>query len=155
MCLLRRIIKFAPFMPCRKRWKCHTQFRDRVVDVPVVLQRQELRERILERIVEETDVPGPYVEEEIIEVVKLGSLEGVLNYIVEQSVDVPDPQFQEEIVEMVLLTGVCDEVAEWHDNHKKFYEQFVKRMKLGIPENSVDDFEIAELWRFKHVQVWR
>ena len=33
------------------------RFRDRVVDVPDMLQRQVLRERILEFIVEETDVP--------------------------------------------------------------------------------------------------
>ena len=34
-----------------------------------------------------------------------------------------------------------------NDDHKKFYEQFVKCMKLGILENSVDDFEIVELLR--------
>ena len=49
---------------------------------------------------------------------------------------------------MIPLTGVCDEIAELSDDHKKFYEQFVKCMKLWIRENSVDDFEIAKLLRF-------
>ena len=40
------------------------------------------------------------------------------------------------------------EIAEKKDDYKKFYEQFVECMKLGIHENSVDDFEIAELLRF-------
>ena len=124
------------------------QFHDRAEDVPVVTQRQVPRERILERIVEETDVLGPYVEEEIIEVVKHGSLERVLNNTVEQSVDVPDPLIQEGISEVIPLASVCDEIAELNDDHKKFYEQFVKCMKLGIRENSVDDFEIAVLLRF-------
>ena len=109
------------------------QFRDRVVDVPVVMRRQVLLERILERIVEETDVPGPHVRE----------------------VDVPDPPIQEETVEVIPLTRqnqtpgrVRDEIAELNGDHKKFYEQFVKCMKLGIRGNSVDDFEIAKLLRF-------
>ena len=34
------------------------------------------------------------------------------------------------------------------DEYEKSYEQFVKCMKLGIRENSVDDFEIVELLRF-------
>ena len=110
------------------------------------MQRQVPQEQI--RVVEETDVPGPYVEEEIIEVVKHGSLERVLNNTVEQSVDVPDPLIREEIVEVIPLTSVCDEIAELNDDNKKFYEQFVKCMKLGIRENSVDDFEIAELLMF-------
>ena len=41
-----------------------------------------------------------------------------------------------------------DEIAELNDDRKKFYEQFVKCMKLVIRENSVDDLEIAELLRF-------
>ena len=79
----------------------------------------------------------------------------VLNNTVEQSVDVPDPRIQKEIVEVIPLTRqnqtpgrVCDEIAELNDDHKKFYEQFVKCMKLGIRDNSVDDFEIGELLRF-------
>ena len=51
------------------------QFRDRVVDVPVVMQRQVPQERILERIVEETDVLVPCVKEEIIEVTQHGLTE--------------------------------------------------------------------------------
>ena len=40
------------------------------------------------------------------------------------------------------------ETAELDDDRKKFYERFVKCMKLGIRENSVDDVETAELMRF-------
>ena len=40
------------------------------------------------------------------------------------------------------------EIAELNDDYKKFYEQFVKCMKLGIHENSVDDAETAELLMF-------
>ena len=40
------------------------------------------------------------------------------------------------------------EIAEKKDDYEKSFEQFVKCMKLGIRENSVDDFEIAELLRF-------
>ena len=38
--------------------------------------------------------------------------------------------------------------AELKDDRKKFYERYVKCMKLGIRENSVDDVETAELLRF-------
>ena len=71
------------------------------------------------------------------------------SYTVEQSVDVPDPRIQKETVEnrMVPITRIRDEIAEKKDEYEKFYEQFVKCMKLGIHENSVDDFEIAELLR--------
>ena len=40
------------------------------------------------------------------------------------------------------------EIAEVNDDYKKFYERFVKCMKLGIHENSVDNAETAELLRF-------
>ena len=40
------------------------------------------------------------------------------------------------------------ETAELNDDRKKFYERFVKCMKLGIRENSVDEVETAELLRF-------
>ena len=33
------------------------------------------------------------------------------------------------------------ETAEKKDDYKKFYEQFVECMRLGIYENSVDDFD--------------
>ena len=53
------------------------QFLDRVVGVPVLMQRQTAyssapQERILERIVEETDVIVPHVKEEIIGVAQHG-----------------------------------------------------------------------------------
>ena len=40
------------------------------------------------------------------------------------------------------------EIAELNDDYKKFYERFVKCMKLVIHENSVDDAETAELLMF-------
>ena len=43
---------------------------------------------------------------------------------------------------------ILAEIAELNDAYKKFYEQFVKCVKLGIHENSVDGVEIAELLRF-------
>ena len=39
------------------------------------------------------------------------------------------------------------EISEKKDDYKKYHEQFVECMKLGIHVNSVDDFEIAELLR--------
>ena len=128
----------------------------RVVEQPAVEETMDVPvSRTQQRVVEEIiDVPVPHVMEETVETVKHIPLERVLNYAVEQSVDVPDPPIQEEIVEVIPFTRqnqtpgrVCDEIAELNDDHKKFYEQFVKCMKLGIRENSVDDFEIAELLR--------
>ena len=49
---------------------------------------------------------------------------------------------------VMKCTDMFDEIAELSDDRKKFYEQFVKCMKLWIRENSVDDLEIAELLRF-------
>ena len=40
------------------------------------------------------------------------------------------------------------EIAELFDDYKKFYERFVKCMKLGIHENSIDDVETAGWLRF-------
>ena len=40
------------------------------------------------------------------------------------------------------------EIAELKDAYRKFYEQLVRCMKVGIHENSVDGVEIAELLRF-------
>ena len=36
-----------------------------------------------------------------------------------------------------------DEIAELNDDRKKFYELFVKCVKLGIREDPVDDFDIC------------
>ena len=49
---------------------------------------------------------------------------------------------------VMTCKDMFDEIAELNDDCKKFYEQFVKCMKLGIRENSVDDLETAELLRF-------
>ena len=43
---------------------------------------------------------------------------------------------------------ILAEIAELNDAYRKFNEQFGKRLKLGIHENSVDGVEIAELLRF-------
>ena len=83
-------------------------------------------QRQVPRVVEETDVPVPRVMEEIIEVMQHGPQEHEQGNTVEQRVDVQDPLFQEEI-------------AELNNDHKKFYEQFVKCTKLGIHENSIDE----------------
>ena len=40
------------------------------------------------------------------------------------------------------------EIDENKNDYQKFYEQFVECMKLGVHENFVDGFEIAELLRF-------
>ena len=67
------------------------------------------------------------------------------NFTVEHAVDVA------VFVIMKIRAEKClemfTEIAELNDDHKKFYEKFIKCMKLGIHENSVDDFEIAELLR--------
>ena len=133
---------------------------DRVLDVPVVMQRQAHcatmpQERILERIVEETDVPVSRVTERITEVVKHMPREHVQGNTVEQSVDVTDPLIQEETVEVIPPTRqnqtpgrVHDEIVEKKDDYKKSFEQFYKRLKLGIHKSFVDRAEISELLRF-------
>ena len=40
-------------------------------------------------------------------------------------------------------------IAELDDDHNKFYELFVKCMKLRIRENSIDDSKIPELLKSK------
>ena len=61
---------------------------------------------------------------------------------------------QNEILRLIKMNlakkylEMLAEIAELNDDYKKFYEQFVKCMKLGIHENSVDGVEIAELLRF-------
>ena len=122
------------------------QFLAQVVGVPVVLQRQVPQERVQECIVEETDVPVAGVEEEVIEVVKHGSLERVLDYAVEHAVNVPAYVIKMNPVKKYL--DMPAEIAEKRGEYEKSYEQLVNCMKLGIRENSVDDCEIAEILRF-------
>ena len=126
------------------------QLLDRVLDVPVVMRRQVPcpsmpQEQILERVVEETDVSVSSVKEEIIEVAQHGPQEHVKNHTVEHAVDVPVRVIMQIRAEKCL--EMFTEIAELNNDHKKFYEQFVKCMKLGIHENSVDEFEIADLLR--------
>ena len=115
------------------------QFRDRVVDVPVMLQRQLPRERILERIVEETDVPVPYV-------VQHGPQEHVQNCTGEHAVDVPVRVIKMNLAKKHLEMLV--EIAEKKDDFEKSYEQFGKRLKLGIHKSFIDGAEVAKLLRF-------
>ena len=86
-----------------------------------------------------------YVKEEIVEVAQNSPQEHVQNYTVEHAVDVPVRVIMKIRAEKCL--EMFTEIAELNDDHKKLYEQFVKCMKLGILENSVDDFEIVELLR--------
>ena len=79
-------------------------------------------------------------------------------YITGESIAVVFPSsfrenLREEGYEVLYMSDPVDEyavlaeIAELHDDYKKFYEQFVKYMKLGIRENSVDGVEIDEVLR--------
>ena len=109
------------------------QFPDRVADVPVVSRRQ---------------VPGPLVQEEIVEVIRVVDSEDLPLNISGETL------LQNKIMRVIKKNRVTKylemlaEIAELNDAYKKFYEQFVKCVKLGIHENSVDGVEIAELLRF-------
>ena len=79
------------------------QFLDRVLDVPVAMQRHASHERIQERTVEEDDVPVPHVMEKTVEDVKFIPQERVQNRIMEQIIDVPGRRIQEKLVEVIQL----------------------------------------------------
>ena len=88
---------------------------DRVVGVPVMLQRRVPRERIHERIVEKTDILMTRVKDEIIEVAKHVSQERVPNCTVEHAVDGPVSQIRKETGEVIqrIPTGrISDCVVE-------------------------------------------
>ena len=129
------------------------QFHDRVVEVPVATQRQDVpsmpRERIQECIVEEIiEVAVSRVMEKNIEGVRPIPQERVQSSTVEQSVDALDPQIQMEIVPHNKTLHVIKknhakkclemfaEIAELNDDHMKFYEQFGKCNKLGVHDDS-------------------
>ena len=86
------------------------QFLGRVLDVPVVMQRQAPQERIQERIVEETDVPVPHVMEEIIEVVRQSPQEQMLDKLladlysdtIEVSKHIPQERLPNHTVEQIV-----------------------------------------------------
>ena len=99
-------------------------FPDRVVDVPVVMQRQTPQ-------VEKSDIPVPRVMVETLEAV-----ERMQNCTGGHAVDVPVCVIKMNLAKKCL--EMLAEITELNDDHKKFYEQFVKCMKL----------EIAELLRF-------
>ena len=84
------------------------QFHDRVVDVPVAMQRQVTypsmpRERIQEFSVAKSDVPFPRVKDEIPEALKPIPQERVQNNTVGRIVDVPVSRIQEKIVGVIHL----------------------------------------------------
>ena len=140
------------------------QFHGRVVEVPVVTQRQDVpsmpRERIQECIVEEIiDVAVSRVMEKIIEGMRPIPQERVQSSTVEQSVDALDPQIQEDIVQhnktlhvikknhVKKCLGMFAEIADLNDDHMKFYEQFGKCDKLGVHDDCTVGAKIAELLR--------
>ena len=96
------------------------QFPDRAADVPVSMQRQVPQEQIMEGIVEEADVPVPYVKEEMIEVAQHGLQEHVQKYTVELAVDVPVRVIMKIRAEKRL--DMLAEIVELNDDRKKFYE---------------------------------
>ena len=105
------------------------------------------QERVQERIVEETiDVPVPQGMKEIVEAWKYIPQEHVQNCTREHAVDVPVRVIKMNLAKKHL--EMLAEIAEEKDDCEKSYEEFVKCMKLEIRENSVDDFEVAELLRF-------
>ena len=128
-----------------------------VVDVPAVLQRQVPMSQRVRKTVEVPQVQyiGEIVDEPVVmqgqvsttqtvqktvEVSQVQFPDRVADVLVVSQRHVPGPLIQEEIVEVTPLPRVCDEIAELNDDHKKYYERFVQCMKLGIHENSVDDF---------------
>ena len=73
---------------------------------------------------------------------------------VQKTVEVSQVQFPDPVADVPVVSTrhvpgplIEEEIAELNDDRNKFYKQFVKCMKLGIHENSVDDFEIAKLLR--------
>ena len=133
------------------------------------------RERIQELIVEKSDVPVPYVMKEIVapeervqphrRVFNMDDCDELipewLNFVmsVADSVDLPlnipyetlQPNKILRVIKKNHVTKYLEmlaEIAELNDDYQKLHEQFVKCLKLGFRENSVDGVEIAELLRF-------
>ena len=98
-----------PIQPVQKTVEVpQVQFYDRVVNVPVAMQRQVLcpsmpRERIQEFIVEKSGVPVPRTMEEIPDALKPIPQERVQNNTLERIVDIPVSQIQKKIVGVIHL----------------------------------------------------
>ena len=131
-----------------------SQFPDRVVDVPVVMQRQD---DAVEHII---DVPVTrrrvFIVNDRDELIPkwFNVVKGVV-----ASEDLPLNVYRETLLQNKILRVIkknhvtkylemLADTAELKDDWKKLHERFVKCMKLGIRENSVDDVETAELLRF-------
>ena len=123
------------------------QFHDRVADVPVSMQREAPQERPAgaNTFLNDCDELIPRW---------LNAVKGVID-----SEDLPLNVFRETLLQNKILCVIkknlvtkylemLAEIAELKDAYRKFYEQLVRCMKLGIHENSVDGVEIAELLRF-------
>ena len=125
-------------------------FPDRVVDVPVLFVKKEIIEvtdTVTHRRVSIMDDCDELIPE------WLNFVKGVID-----SEDIPlnisrETLQQNKILRVIKKNHVkkrldmLAETAELNDDQKKFYEQCVICMKLGIRENSVNDFEIYELLR--------
>ena len=123
------------------------------IDVPVVLVVQVPRVWVVKKTVED---PQFEIVEKTVENPEAQTIQGsdmlvTQVQVVEKTVETLQ---QNKILRVIKKNHVMkcmdmfNEIAELNDDRKKFYEQFVKCMKLGIRENSVDDLEIAELLRF-------
>ena len=123
------------------------QFHDRVADVPVSMERQAPQERPAEAdtFLNDCDELIPRW---------LNAVKGVID-----PEDLPLNVFRETLLQNKILRVIKKnlvtkylemlvEIAVSKDAYRKFYEQLVRCMKLGIHENSVDGVEIAELLRF-------
>ena len=109
------------------------QFPDRVADVPVVSRRH---------------MSGQSIQEEIVEVISVVDSEDLPMDISEETL------LQNKILRVIKkkhatkYLEMLAEIAELDDAYKKFHEQLVKCMKLGIYEDSTVGVKTAEVLRF-------
>ena len=99
------------------------------------------------KIIDET-VQKPIIQEKINQVIRVVDSEDLPLNVHRETLQ------QNEILRVTKMNlvkkylEILAEIAELNDAYRKFYEQFGKRLKLGIHENSVDGVEIAELMIF-------
>ena len=129
------------------------QYWDEAIDVPVVSVVHVPRVWVVKKTVED---PLFEIVEKTVESPETQTIQGsdmlvTQVQVVEQTVETLQQNKILRVIEknhVMKWMDMFDEIAELNDDRKKFYEQFVKFMKLGIRENSVDDLETAELLRF-------